>query len=106
LLAGARLEIPVDDPRDECVYHQFVIYVNNRNAVVSQLAARGIETVVHYPRPVHLQPAYSSLGLPPGTFPKAERACDRVLSLPMHTGLTAEQVAYVGSAVREIVGEK
>ena len=106
LLADARLEIPVDDPRDECVYHQFVIYADNRNATVSQLAERDIETVVHYPRPIHLQPAYSSLGLPPGTFPCAERACERVLSLPLHPGLTSEQIAYVANAVREIVGEK
>jgi len=106
LLAGARVEIPVDDPRDECVYHQFVIYAGNRNSVVKQLAEREIETVVHYPRPVHLQPAYSSLGLPPGTFPHAERACTRVLSLPVHPRLTAEQVGYVGVSVREIVGEK
>ena len=106
LLAGVRLETPVDDPRDECVYHQFVVYANNRNSIVTQLAAREIETVVHYPRPVHLQPAYSSLGLPPGTFPHAERACERVFSLPIHPGLTAEQVAYVASSVRELVGEK
>jgi dTDP-4-amino-4,6-dideoxygalactose transaminase len=106
LLANARLEIPVDDPRDECVYHQFVIYTDNRNATVSQLAEREIETVVHYPRPIPLQPAYSSLGLPPGTFPCAERACERVLSLPLHPGLTPEQIAYVGNAVVEIVGEK
>jgi len=104
--AHARLEMPVEDPRDECVYHQFVIYANNRNSVISQLGARGIETVIHYPRPVHLQPAYSSLGLPSGTFPHAERACERVLSLPIHPGLTAEQVAYVANAVREVVGEK
>lgn len=102
----ARIEIPVDDARDECVYHQFVIYANNRNSVISQLAARGIETVIHYPRPVHLQPAYSSLGLPPGTFPHAERACERVLSLPIHPRLTAEQVASVANAIREVVGEK
>lgn len=106
LLANARLEIPVDDPRDECVYHQFVIYTDNRNATVSQLAEREIETVVHYPRPIHLQPAYSSLGLPPGTFPCAERACERVLSLPLHPGLTPEQIEYVANAVREIVGVK
>jgi UDP-2-acetamido-2-deoxy-ribo-hexuluronate aminotransferase len=96
----------VDDPRDECVYHQFVIYVSNRSSMVAQLAAREIETVVHYPKPVHLQPAYSSLGFPPGTFPRAERACDRVLSLPVHPRLTAEQVAYVASSVREAAGEK
>src|SRR5580704_11323014 len=106
LLAGARVEIPVDDPRDECVYHQFVIYVGNRNSVVKQLAEREIETVVHYPRPVHLQPAYSSLGLPPGTFPNAERACERVLSLPVFPGLSAEQIAYVSNSVREVIGEK
>ena len=106
LLAGARLEIPVDDPRDECVYHQFAIYVSNRNSVIAQLREREIETSVHYPRPVHLQPAYSSLGYPPGIFPHAERACERVLSLPMFPSLTADQIAHVGNSVREIVGEK
>ncbi len=106
LLAGARIEMPVDDPRDECAYHQFVIYADNRNALAARLAQRGIETVIHYPRPVHLQPAYSSLGLPPGTFPQAERACDRALSLPMHPRLTQEQIEFVAASVREVVGEK
>jgi len=106
LLAGARLEMPVDDPRDECVYHQFVIYVANRNAVVAHLATREIETVVHYPRPIHLQPAYSSLGCPLGTFPRTEVACERVLSLPAHPGLLQEQIEYVARSVREVVGEK
>jgi dTDP-4-amino-4,6-dideoxygalactose transaminase len=104
LLAGARLELPVDDPRDECVYHQFVIYVKNRNAVIGHLAARGIETMIHYPRPVYLQPAYSSLGLPAGTLPEAERLCERALSLPLFPGLRNEQIAYVAHAVREAVG--
>ena len=106
LLEGARIEIPVDDPRSESVYHQFVIYAANRNALASKLAAREIETVVHYPRPIHLQPAYSSLGFPAGTFPHSERACERVLSLPVHPSLTMDQIAYVASSVREIVGEK
>lgn len=106
LLASARVEMPVDDPRDECVYHQFVIYVSNRNAAIAQLAEREIETAVHYPKPIHLQPAYSSLGCPRGTFPRAELACERVLSLPVHPGLTKEQVEYVARSVREVVGEK
>jgi dTDP-4-amino-4,6-dideoxygalactose transaminase len=105
-LACARVEFPVDDPRDECVYHQFVIYVDNRSAMISHLAAREIETVIHYPKPVHLQPAYSSLGCPQGTFPRVERACDRVLSLPINPQLTDEQVAYVAKAVREVAGEQ
>ena len=106
LLAGARVEMPMDDPRDECVYHQFVIYVKNRSTVIAQLAAREIETAVHYPRPVHLQPAYSSLGYPLGTFPMAERACEQVLSLPIFTGMTAEQISYVAESVLEIAGKK
>lgn len=69
LLAGTRLELPVDDSRDECVYHQFVVYVQNRGAVIAQMAERGIETAIHYPKPLHLQPAYASLGYPPTTFP-------------------------------------
>jgi dTDP-4-amino-4,6-dideoxygalactose transaminase len=106
LLEGARLEMPQDDPRDECVYHQFVIYVNNRNSVIAQLAARGVDTAVHYPKPIHLQPAYSSLGYPAGTFPNAERACERALSLPIFPGMTAEQVNYVAASVLEVVAKK
>jgi dTDP-4-amino-4,6-dideoxygalactose transaminase len=104
--ANARLKMPVDPPQDECVYHQFVIYVSNRSAVISQLAAREIETAIHYPKPLHLQPAYSSLAYPPCTFPLAERACEHVLSLPIFPGMTAEQVSHVANSVVEIVGTK
>ncbi|MGB0034019.1 MAG: DegT/DnrJ/EryC1/StrS family aminotransferase [Candidatus Acidiferrales bacterium] len=106
MLSGARLEMPMDDPRDESVYHQFVIYVSNRGAVAAQLAARGIETAVHYPTPLHLQPAYSSLGYPPGTFPHTESACERALSLPLFPGLASEQFNFVANSVVEIVGKK
>ncbi|MGA8222600.1 MAG: DegT/DnrJ/EryC1/StrS family aminotransferase [Candidatus Acidiferrales bacterium] len=106
ILAVGRLEMPVDDPRDECVYHQFVIYVRNRNSVMCQLSERGIETAVHYPRPLHLQTAYSSLGYPLGTFPLSERACEHVLSLPIYPQMTAEQVNYVAESVLAVVGKK
>ena len=106
LLEPAKLQLPVDDPQDECVYHQFVIYVKNRASVITQLAERGIESAVHYPKPVHLQPAYSSLGYPAGTFPHAELACERVLSIPLFPEMTAEQIQYVANAVLEIAGRK
>jgi dTDP-4-amino-4,6-dideoxygalactose transaminase len=96
----------MDDSRDECVYHQFVIYVNCRCSLISKLDEKGIATSIHYPKPVHLQPAYSSLGDPAGTYPLAERACDRVLSLPIFPGMTAEQITYVANSVLEIVGAK
>jgi dTDP-4-amino-4,6-dideoxygalactose transaminase len=106
VLTAGRLEMPVDDPRDECVYHQFVIYVRNRNSVMCELAERGIETAVHYPRPLHLQTAYSSLGYPLGNFPLSERACEHVLSLPIYPQMTQEQVSYVAESVLEVVGRK
>jgi len=106
LLEGANLTMPIDDSRDEAVYHQFVIYVNNRTDVISQLAAAGIETAVHYPKPLHLQPAYSALGYSPSNFPCSELACERVLSLPLFPGLTAEQISYVAKTVIQIVGKK
>jgi dTDP-4-amino-4,6-dideoxygalactose transaminase len=105
-LANACLEMPVDDESDECVYHQFVIYANNRSVLIAGLTEREIETTVHYPKPVHLQPAYSSLGDPAGTFPHSERACERVLSLPLFPSMTAQQVSYVTASVLEIVGKK
>lgn len=106
LLAGSPVVLPVDDSRDECVYHQFVVYTANRDVLASRLTERGIETAVHYPKPLHLQAAYLALGFPRGTFPNAERACERVLSLPVHPYLTAEQINYVGNTVREILGAK
>jgi dTDP-4-amino-4,6-dideoxygalactose transaminase len=106
IFASAKLGMPNDAPQDESVYHQFVIYVNNRNSVISQLAAREIETAIHYPKPLHLQPAYSSLAYPPCSFPLAERACEHVLSLPIYPGMAADQVAYVANSVLEVVGTK
>jgi len=106
LLEGAALVLPADDPRDECVYHQFAVYVSKRNCVIERLAAHEIESTVHYPTPLHLQPACSSLGYPAGTFPHSERACERVLSLPLHPWLSSEQVEHVAQSVREILARK
>src|SRR5215469_4156707 len=98
-LERAPVELPVDDPRDEAVYHQFVIYADNRDALAAQLAQRGIDTAVHYPTPIHLQPAYRSLGWEGGAFPNSERACQRVLSLPLFPQMTDRQASYVADAV-------
>ncbi len=105
-LADIRVDIPLDDSRDECAYHLFVVYINERDCVRRLLADRGIETMVHYPRPLHLQPAYATLGVPEGSLPQAERACQRVLSLPLFPGLQNEQVEFVAAALCDIVGRK
>ena len=105
-LAHARVEIPADDSRDECAWHLFVVYLENRDAVQEQLEERGIGTAVHYPRPLHMQQALAHLGYRAGDFPHAERACERVLSLPFFPEMTEEQVDCVAETLEEIAGPK
>ena len=104
-LSEARVSMPQDDPRNESVYHLFVVYVDNRDAVRADLEARGVETSVHYPRPLHLQKAYGRLGHAPGSFPNAERACERALSLPLFPEMSLEQAEYVARALVETMGK-
>lgn len=78
------------------VHAQYTVEVEAREAVIGRLQQAGIPTAVHYPIPLHLQPAFAALGLAPGAFPHAEAAGRRVLSLPMHPYLAeAEQDAVV-----------
>ncbi len=103
-LKGAKVEILPDDPRDERVYHLFVVYVERRDAVRAALEARGVHTAIHYPRPVPLQPAFAALGFGPGSFPHAERACERALSMPFFPEMADEQVRYAAQQLAEVVG--
>jgi dTDP-4-amino-4,6-dideoxygalactose transaminase len=87
------------------VWHLYVIQTEARDAMIEALKARGIATGIHYPYPVHLTPAYAYLGKGPGSYPHAERAAARILSLPMFPELTGEQADYVAKAIREAVAE-
>jgi len=106
VLKGGNVEISSDDPRDERVYHLFVVYVERRDAVRAALQARGVHTSIHYPRPVPLQPAFATLGFRPGSFPHAERACGRALSMPFFPEMTDEQVQYAAEQLAQIVEER
>jgi dTDP-4-amino-4,6-dideoxygalactose transaminase len=103
-LAHARVEMPTDPPGTDSVYHLFVVYVDDRDAVRAALKSRGIDTAVHYPTPVHLQKAYAWLDYPRGSFPHAERASDRVISLPLFPEMTDGQAERVADALVEIAG--
>jgi dTDP-4-amino-4,6-dideoxygalactose transaminase len=81
--------------------HLYPIRTGSRDELARHLAANGIETAVHYPVPLHLQPAWSSLGHRRGDFPVSEEACDTVLSLPIYPTLSDEQQDAVVSGVRE-----
>lgn len=103
-LSSLAIDFPQDDPRDECAYHLFVIYVENRDAVQLELKNRGIGTAIHYPQPLHLQKALAHLGYKAGDFPYTERACNRALALPLFPELTSEQAEYVCDSLCDIIG--
>ncbi len=81
------------------VYHLYVVEVEQRDRVAAVLRERGVATGIHYPIPIHLQPAYAELNLGRGTFPQTERAAERILSLPMFPELTDEQIDLVADAL-------
>jgi dTDP-4-amino-4,6-dideoxygalactose transaminase/acetyltransferase-like isoleucine patch superfamily enzyme len=86
---------PRELPGSRHVYHLFAIQTAERDRLQSYLKERGISTGVHYPIPLHLQPALQSLGYRRGDFPVAEGVASRVLSLPMFPELTDQQVERV-----------
>jgi dTDP-4-amino-4,6-dideoxygalactose transaminase len=81
------------------VWHQFVIRSPQRDRLQQYLNERGVETLVHYPVPPHLQPAYSSLSFREGSFPLAEALAKEVLSIPIGQFMTPEETSYVTDTV-------
>ena len=86
-------------PDRDCVWAQYTVFVENRDEVQSQLKAAGIPSAVHYPRPLHHQPAYAAYG-EPEACPNSVAAAARVLSLPMSADLTDDQIARVVAALQ------
>ncbi|MBV8136635.1 MAG: DegT/DnrJ/EryC1/StrS family aminotransferase, partial [Deltaproteobacteria bacterium] len=82
-------------------YHLFVIRSEARDLIRQELLSREIECGIHYPVPVHLQPACASLGYKPGDFPVSERFADTIVSLPMHPHLRSADLVSVTRAVNE-----
>jgi dTDP-4-amino-4,6-dideoxygalactose transaminase len=104
LLAGEnRVQTPSVDARAEHVFHLYVVQVDDRDRVRQYLNDRGIGAGVHYPVPVHEQPAFQELGLSPDDLPNASRAAKRVLSLPIFPEMTAQQMERVARTVIEAV---
>lgn len=99
--AFAGLPIGLPDVPDWAspAWHLFVVTSPQRDELAERLKAAGVEAIVHYPVPPHLQPAYAGLGLPAGSFPVAERLANEVLSLPLGAHMNDEQVEQVIAAV-------
>ena len=108
LLAGmSSVRTPAPVPRKEGrhVWNQYTLRCERRDELREHLGKAGIGTVVYYPKPLHLQPCFASLGYGAGAFPESERACREVLSLPVFPELTAAEQEHVASSIRSFYGE-
>lgn len=99
-LADAAIVLPTVPDWADPAWHLFVIRSPERDALIARLDAAGIQTLIHYPIPPHLQRAYADLGYGPGDFPIAEQLAGEVLSLPIGPQMTDAQVDRVIAAVR------
>jgi dTDP-4-amino-4,6-dideoxygalactose transaminase len=97
--------IPSEAQDRKHVYHVYALCSNRRDALGEYLESRQIAHAIHYPVPLHLQPAWSSTGSH-GSFPVAERFTAQTISLPMFPELTAEQVSYVADQVKQFAERK
>jgi dTDP-4-amino-4,6-dideoxygalactose transaminase len=97
--AGSDLQVPVEPGDARHVYHQYTLRVPDRDRVQQDLKAAGIETMVYYPVPLHLQKVHAMLGLREGAFPESERAAHEVLSIPMFPELLPDMQQQVVRAV-------
>lgn len=93
------VRVPEERPEEFSVYQTFIIQADRRDELQRYLAERGIDTKVHYPRPIHLQPAAKNLGFTKGAFPVTERQTEEILSLPIYPELAEEQKTAVVSAI-------
>ena len=102
-LEGSGVVVPGEAGGAEAVWHLYVIRTGRRDALKEHLAGKGVNAGIHYPVPIHLQPAYEDLGHKRGDFPVTEAYADRILSLPLYAELTPEQIEHVSSAISEFL---
>jgi dTDP-4-amino-4,6-dideoxygalactose transaminase len=101
VLADSGLVLPAETADSRHVYHVYAVLTQRRQEMIEALNARGVQTGIHYPIPVHLLPAHSDLQYKAGDFPVAEQVAAQELSLPMFPELTEEHIQAVGQAVLE-----
>lgn len=106
LLADLPLITPETADYAEHIFHLYVVRVDDRQPLMDYLKDKGIATGLHYPIPIHLQPAYVELGYKMGDFPVTEAYAEKIMSLPIFPELDDEKVAYVSSAIREYFVER
>jgi dTDP-4-amino-4,6-dideoxygalactose transaminase len=102
LLAGSGLVLPHVEPYAKPVFHLYVVQTPDRQKLQASLDAAQVSHVIHYPVPVHLQPAFADLGYARGRFPVCEALAPKIISLPMFPEITEAQQARVAAACRGV----
>ena len=98
------LTLPIERAEATHSYYVYVVRADNRDEVMAQLKEKGCGCGVHYPVPLHLQPAYAFLGGKEGDHPISEAYAKQIISIPMFPELTAEQVAEAADIIKEVIG--
>lgn len=100
------VKTPFRAPYSTHVFHQYTLCVNgvDRDALKKYLEAKGIPTMIYYPVPLHFQPAYRQPGVNEGAFPVAEKFAKTVLSLPIHTEMTDDELLYICDSIQRFNG--
>jgi dTDP-4-amino-4,6-dideoxygalactose transaminase len=101
LLRGTPVTTPYVDPNCDHIFHQYTIRAPRRNELAAFLKTKEIPHAIYYPIPLHLQQAFMAPGVGKGAFPITEQAADEVISLPMHTELTDDQLVFITDAIKE-----
>jgi dTDP-4-amino-4,6-dideoxygalactose transaminase len=104
LLKDADVRLPAVKDTSDHVFHQFTLRVKDRDGLQKHLTEKGIASAIHYPVPLHLQPAFASEEFPEGTFPAAEKAAGEVISLPMYPELHEDEVQAIADIIIEFTG--
>lgn len=99
------LTLPAEIPGGRHVYHLYVVQSDRRDELMKHLAREGVGTGIHYPVPLHVQPAFAPLGYRRGDFPVAERLADSILSIPMYPEIDDELLSRVVQAIGSFGGE-
>ena len=103
LLQNLDIHLPIETSNEFNTFHTFVIQLANRDYVKSELENRGIETSIHYPVPIHLQPAAATLNYKLGDFPVTESQASNILTLPINQFLSPDDIDYVCQNLVDIV---
>jgi dTDP-4-amino-4,6-dideoxygalactose transaminase len=98
-LADTPVRLPQAAPGGKHIFHLYSICTPQRDALQTWLSEQGISSATHYPKPLHLQTAFKSLGGKPGDYPNGERLARETLSLPLYPQLTSKDIASVSAAV-------